>query len=140
MAHEPGELVDVHLDPAAAVEVAEVGDRADDTEGQELRVAVLGDDAFGLRLLHQSGGVGGVDLGSLAEQAGEAVRALLHLEQCEEGTVLGHEPHRRLGALADAHERLGGEVDGFGLGVAQPRARWIAPARANSASLFSKYQ
>ena len=56
-----------------------------------------------------------------AEQLGPRLVAVLDLEQREERRVAGHEPHRRLGALADAHERVGVGVHRLGLRAAQPQ-------------------
>ena len=56
-------------------------------------------------------------------------RSLLHLEKGEVGAVLSHEPHRRLGAPADAHQggRIG--VHGLALCRAQSQSHRARPAR-----------
>ncbi len=38
------------------------------------------------------------------------------------GALIGHEPHRRLGALPDARERIGGRVERLALRAAQAQA------------------
>ena len=67
--------------------------------------------------------------------------AALHLQQGEEVGVLGHEPHRRLGALADVDERrVGVGIDGLRPARWRRLSRMCSASSLKRASLFSKYQ
>ena len=80
-----------------------------------------------------------VHFGAGAEQLGPGLVAVLDLEQREERCVSGHELERRLGALAQSHERIGIGIHSVGL-RGRSRNRMLVTSSANRASLFSKYQ
>ena len=95
-------------------------------------------DAVGLARSDQRERVADVLLGAAAQDVGE--RAALDLEQREEVGVLGHEQHRRLGALAEVAQ--GGVRSGRAPRPATGAgsSRMLSASSSKRASLLSKYQ
>ncbi len=99
-----------------------MGDGADHATGQKRSVLIGVDEVQLLRLRHLRGHVVGVYVAALVQQPGDDPFNPDVFQEREERRVRGHETHRRLGALTDAGERIGGGVDGVGLGSSQPQA------------------
>ena len=107
MTDELGQLLDGQSDAPRAVEVAELRDRSEHADREQVGIVPVGHEARGLSLGHDPRRVADVDVAALPQRGRDHLVAALHLEQGEEAHVLGHEAHGRLGPLTEAGHRVG---------------------------------